>query len=99
MAQIDDESIHNLFLLSRIECTKESEAALLKDLKQIIAYFEQLNEINTDNVMPCNQVLAEVNNVTREDVIGNIMPRDTFLSNVPSQIGGMVKVPTVIKQN
>lgn len=99
MTQFDDKTIHNLFLLSRIECTKDQEESLVKDLKKIIEYFEQLQEINTDNVIPCNHVLAEVNNVTREDTVGQIMPRDLFLSNVPSQIGGMVKVPTIIKQN
>lgn len=99
MKQFDHETIKNLILLSRIECTKEQEESLLNDLKKIIEYFEQLNEVDTDNVPPCNHVLEEMNNVFREDEIETPMPRDVFLSNAPSQVGGMIKVPTVIKQN
>lgn len=98
MAQFDKETIQNLILLSRIECTEEQQEALLQDLKKIIEYFEQLNEIDTDNVAPCDHVLAGINNVTREDIVGSSMPREMFLSNAPSHIGGMIKVPTVIKQ-
>ena len=99
MVQFDKETIQNLILLSRIECTEEQKEALLGDLKKIIAYFEQLNEINTDNVPPCDHVLADMNNVMREDTVGATLPRELFLSNAPSHIGGMIKVPPVIKQN
>lgn len=98
MAQFDKETIENLILLSRIECTEEQKEALWHDLKKIIVYFEQLNEIDTENVEPCNHVLAGINNVMREDTVGLAMPRELFLSNAASHIGGMIKVPTVIKQ-
>ena len=97
MATFDKETIQNLILLSRIECTDEQKEALLNDLKKIIAYFEQLNEINTDDVPACDHVLADIYNVMREDVVGPSMPRELFLSNAPAHIGGMIKVPTVIK--
>lgn len=99
MAQFDKLTIQNLILLSRIECTEEQKEALLKDLKKIIEYFEQLNEINTDNVAPCDHVLAGIYNVMRDDEVGKSMPRELFLSNVPAHIGGMIKVPPVLKQN
>ncbi len=99
MAKFDKDEIQNLILLSRIECTEEQQEALLKDLKKIIDYFEQLNEINTDDVPPCDHVLADMNNVMREDNVGTGLPRELFLANAPSHIGGMIKVPTVIKQN
>jgi aspartyl-tRNA(Asn)/glutamyl-tRNA(Gln) amidotransferase subunit C len=60
---------------------------------------EQLNEIDTTAVEPCHHVLEDVVNVMREDAVGKTMPRDVFLANAPSQIGGLIRVPTVIKQN
>jgi aspartyl-tRNA(Asn)/glutamyl-tRNA(Gln) amidotransferase subunit C len=99
MVQFDKDTIEKLFLLSRIECTEEQEEALLKDLKKIIEYFEQLNEINTANVPPCDHVLADIQNVFREDEVGSSMPIELFLANAPDHIGGLIKVPTVIKQN
>lgn len=99
MVQFDKDTIQNLITLSRIECTEEQKEALLNDLKKIIEHFEQMSEIDTENVPPCDHVLAGISNVMREDEVGQKMPRDLFLSNAPSHIGGMIKVPTVIKQN
>ncbi|MBS4165620.1 Aspartyl/glutamyl-tRNA(Asn/Gln) amidotransferase subunit C [Neochlamydia sp. AcF65] len=99
MAHIDKDTIQNLMALSRIECSEEQKEVLLNNLKKIIGYFEQLNEINTDDVPPCDHVLADMCNVMREDVPGPTLPREKFLSNAPAHIGGMIKVPTVIKQN
>lgn len=98
MAQLDKETLKNLAQLSRIDCSDEEQEGLLQDLKNILNYIEQLNEVNTDNVPPCNHVLEDVANVTREDVVGETMPRELFLSNAPSQVGGMIRVPPVLKQ-
>lgn len=99
MANFDKETIQDLILLSHIECTEEQKKALLADLKKIIDYFEQLNEINTDHIPACDHVLADMYNVMREDEVGTSLPRELFLSNAPSHIGGMIKVPPVIKTN
>lgn len=99
MVQIDRETIKKLTKLSRIETTAEEQEALLKDLQNILVYFEQLQETNTENIAPCNHVLEGMCNVMREDLVGETMPREQFLSNAPSQIGGMIRVPPVIKSN
>ncbi len=99
MAQLDKKTIQNLTQLSRIDCTDEEQDALLQDLAKILAYIDQLNEINTDNVPVCNQVLEGASNVTRDDITGTTMPRDVFLGNAPSQVGGLIRVPPVMKQS
>lgn len=99
MAKLTKESIKNLVKLSRIDCSEEEQDSLLRDLGKILSLFEQLEEINTDDVLPCNQVLEGMANVMREDVVKEIMPREIFLSNAPSQIGGMVRVPPVLKSS
>ncbi len=99
MSNLDKEAIHNLIKLSRIECSEEEQARLLKDLEKILVYIEQLQEVDTANVSPCNQVLEGACNVMREDEVRDIMPRELFLSNAPSQVGGMIRVPPVIKSN
>lgn len=89
--------IASLIRLSRIKCTEQEQIELLNNLRQMLDYFEQLNEIDTKEVPVCNHVLENVVNVTREDQIGETMPRELFLANAPSQIGGMIRVPPVIK--
>lgn len=99
MAALDKKTIATLTKLSRIGCSEEEQEALLKDLKSILNYIEQLQEINTDNVPPCNHVLEGMTNVMREDEVGSSMPRETFLANAPSHVGGMIRVPPVIKSS
>ncbi|WP_068468113.1 Asp-tRNA(Asn)/Glu-tRNA(Gln) amidotransferase subunit GatC [Candidatus Protochlamydia phocaeensis] len=99
MAELDKETIKKLTRLCRIDCTEEEQESLLKDLKKILDYIEQLQEIDTENVQPCNHVLDDIANVMREDAVGEVLDREVFLANAPSHIGGMIRVPPVIKQN
>ena len=98
MADIKKETIKNLTLLSRIACTEEEQEALLQDLGKILKYFEQLEEIDTSKVPPCNHVLEGMSNVMREDVVGKTLSREEFLKNAPSHVGGLIRVPPVKKQ-
>lgn len=97
MSQLDKQTIKTLITLSRIRCTEEEQEALLTDLQKILSYVDQLDEVDTENVTPCYQVIADMANVMREDAIGTTLPRDVFLENAPSQIGGMIRVPPVLK--
>jgi aspartyl-tRNA(Asn)/glutamyl-tRNA(Gln) amidotransferase subunit C len=98
MAKIDKETIEQLTTLCRIDCTEEEQLSLLEDLKKILSYIEQLQQIDTEEVPPCNHILETMANVMREDTVGEVMNRDEFLANAPAHVGGMVKVPPVIKQ-
>lgn len=96
MVNLDKETIKKLTQLCRIDCTEEEQESLLVDLQKVLQYIEQLQEINTENVPPCNHVLEMVN-VMREDLVGEAMDRELFLANAPSHIGGMIRVPPVMK--
>lgn len=98
MAKLDKETIKQLTRLCRIDCTEEEQESLLEDLKKILDYIEQLQQVDTKEVPPCNHVLEGMANVMREDVIGTVLDRESFLANAPAHIGGMIRVPPVIKQ-
>lgn len=99
MAALNHEAIVELTKLCRIDCTPEEQESMLSDLKNILKYIEQLHELDTGDIQPCNHVLEGFVNVSREDIIQEPMPREVFLANAPSHTGGMVRVPPVIKQN
>lgn len=98
MSKLDKNTIKNLTVLSRIACSDEEQEKLLQDLAGILDYVELLKEVDTENVPPCNQVLPDLINVMREDHVGKTLPREKFLSNAPEHVGGLVRVPTIIKQ-
>lgn len=99
MSKLNKETIKYLTQLSRIDCSEDEQEKILNDLRSILDYFEQLEELDTTGVPPCNIVLEDINNVMREDVTGTTLPRETFLNNAPAQVGGMIRVPPVIKQS
>jgi aspartyl-tRNA(Asn)/glutamyl-tRNA(Gln) amidotransferase subunit C len=97
MAQFDEEELDKLTHLCRIACTSDEKKALHHQLSNILQYIEQLNEVVTDGVEPCHQVLETRSNVVREDTVSDLLPRETFLANAPAHVGGMIRVPPVIK--
>jgi aspartyl-tRNA(Asn)/glutamyl-tRNA(Gln) amidotransferase subunit C len=100
MPNFDKNALHTLEKFSRIKCTPKEEPALIEGIRKILDYVKQLDEINTDNVPVCNFVLQDLQqNVLREDEIKDIMPTDTFLSNAPDQVAGMIKVPSILNKN
>jgi len=99
MSNFDKQSLENLEKLCRIKLTPQEEVEFLDSIKEILDYVEQMNEIDTEGVAPCNYVLKEMQmNTTREDKVGKTLPREEFLSNAPEQIGGMIRIPPVMKQ-
>jgi aspartyl-tRNA(Asn)/glutamyl-tRNA(Gln) amidotransferase subunit C len=94
----DEKELEKLAHLSRIECSKEEKELFLVSLKRVIAYVQLLDEVDTQGVDPCSHVLESHVNVFRQDEIGELLSRDVFLANAPAHIGGMIKVPPVMKE-
>jgi aspartyl-tRNA(Asn)/glutamyl-tRNA(Gln) amidotransferase subunit C len=94
---MDNQLIDHLASLCRIACTEEEKSRLAKNLSQIVEYIKQLEALDTDSVAPCSRVLETDKNVWRDDLIGETLPRETFLENSGSHIGGMVRTPPIIK--
>jgi aspartyl-tRNA(Asn)/glutamyl-tRNA(Gln) amidotransferase subunit C len=97
MAEFDEKELIKLTKLCRIECTEEEKKALHQQLSQVLNYIEQLKEVDTEGVDPCFRVSETLANVMREDEVGETLPRDLFLANAPAHVGGMIRVPPVIK--
>ena len=98
MSNLDEETIEKLSKLSRIDCSKEKRKELVKDLQHILDYVEQLQEVDTEGVNPCSHVLENHKHLMRDDSVGELLPRDTFIANNPDHIGGMTKVPSILKK-
>lgn len=97
MAKFTREDMKHVARLCRINCSDEEIEELSGDLGRILGYVDQLGEVDTDGVEPCNQVLADVKNVSRKDEVKMSITRDEFLANAPDQVAGMIRVPPVIK--
>ncbi len=97
MEEFDEKEVDKLAKLCRIACTEEEKKALQSQIASVLKYIQQLGEVDTEGVEPCYRVLETLTNVMREDEVGELLSRDKFLANAPSHVGGMVRVPPVIK--
>lgn len=95
---MEESEFNKLSRLCRISCTEEEKKKFSKSIEDVLSYVEQLQEIDTEGVPPCLTVLETLTNELREDIEEAPLSRDLFLTNAPSHVGGMVRVPPVFKQ-
>lgn len=97
MEKFNQDDLKRLTKLCHIECSPEEEDRLLKNMCSILDYIDQLHEINTDLTIGKHNPLECPSNTMGEDVIEESLDREEFLSNAPSHVGGMVRIPPVIQ--
>ncbi len=97
--QFTIQMIEKLAGLCRIKLADEQKDKLLDDLKKIVTYVEQLNEVDTEDNVECTYVASSITEAPlREDEAQNTLDKSAFLHAAPEHIGGMVRIPTVLKQ-
>ncbi len=94
--KIDQQALHKIAHLSRLEITPAEEPALVESLESVLSWMEQLDEIDTTGVEPLTHISDEIN-VMREDVVGQHLSREKGLLNAPSKDLVYFKVPKVIE--
>lgn len=82
--------------LARLKFSEEECADFEQDLNNIFIYFEKLNELDTEGVLPTAHV-TEVSNRFREDIVKPSQSRELSLSNAKSVKNGYFKVPKIIE--
>ena len=95
---MNEQKLKNLQKLARIALSLEEEKRLLNNLKNILLHVEKMQEVDTETVEPCSHVIDGVDAPLRNDEPKRLIPRDEFLKNAPDHIGGMIRVPRVIKE-
>jgi aspartyl-tRNA(Asn)/glutamyl-tRNA(Gln) amidotransferase subunit C len=93
---ITREDVLHLAELSSISLDESQIEPLIKDLDNIVNYFSQLDELNTENVEPTYQCF-DMQNVWREDNIVEFeAKRDDLLALTKETEDNQIKVPKVL---
>ncbi len=85
-----------LMELCRIACTPEEKVKIRSNLERILDYIEQLQQAPMETVCP-SLLFFLSQNAMREDTEGELISKEAFLEGAPETIGGLVRVPPVIK--
>lgn len=92
---IDMDQVRKIARLSRIELSDEQLATFGKQLAGILEYFDKLQELDTENVVPMVHA-QEIHNVLADDQPHKSLSSDEALANAPERDGDFFKVPKVI---
>ena len=94
--EINGETIRHLAGLSAIEVSEKEVDRLTKDLKGIIGYISQLDELDTSGLEPTYQVF-EMENVWRDDeIVPQDANREQLLALTKEAKDNQIKVPKVL---
>lgn len=96
MAKLSRDDVLKLARLSRLELTEAEIEQFRGELSDILEYVEQLQKVDTKGLKPTYQVTG-LSSVMRKDEVVNYgaSPKE-LLKNVPSTIGGQIKVKRVL---
>lgn len=94
--EVNQDTISHLAKLSNFALTDDESTRLVTDIKEIVQYISQLDELDTEGVEPTYQVF-EMENVWREDeILPQEADRAALLSLTKEVKDNQIKVPKVL---
>lgn len=103
MSEINEKSLEHLLSLSRIEENdSQRRKKLLKDLSKILDYFNELKEVDTQNVEPLSggtflsDIMREDETKYRDDKKHKIQ-KDDSVGQFPRKENDYLKIPPVFE--
>ena len=88
------EQVEHIARLARLSLTEEEKKLYAGQLSEILAYFSQLEAIDTTNVEPMSHPIDSIN-VMREDEIVEPEGHEKMLENAPDKEGAYFRVPKI----
>lgn len=93
---LDKSAVTHIATLARIRVADGEKEQLVHELNGILAWVEQLGEIETEGVEPMTSV-AEMTLPMRDDKVTDGNRRDDILANAPEAAHGFFAVPKVVE--
>lgn len=98
---VDTATVAKIASLARIKVTQEQVEAMVPELNGILAWVEQLGEVDVTGVEPMTAVIPNTlrlrEDITNADPLTGGGIRDAVLANAPAAEHGFFGVPKVIE--
>lgn len=95
MAKLSIEEVEGIAELARLTLTEAEKQMFQDQLSTILAYVEQLQSLNTDDIAPTASALP-LDNVMRADEVTPSFPVDEALANAPDKEDGHFRVNPIL---
>ena len=93
--KIDTKTVDRIAELSKLEFSNDEKNAILKDMNQMLAFIDQLKEVDTENIAPLIHMTEDVN-ILRDDESIVRSSQQEALENAPSKDSTYFKIPKVL---
>lgn len=93
---ISEDQVKHVARLARLSLLPEETILFTRQLNDILAYMEQLNEVPTQGIEPTSHVLDLIN-VFRNDEVKRRVQTDAMLENAPEAEHHFFVVPRIIE--
>ncbi len=94
---IDEKTVRKVAKLARIALAEERVAPMAAELNGIMAWIEQLNEVNIDDVEPMTSAVEGLSLPMRQDLVTEGDDPESVLKNAPKTEDGFYVVPKVVE--
>lgn len=94
---IDEKTVRKVAKLARLALPEERVAPMAQELSAIMAWIEQLNEVDVEGVEPMTSAVEGVTLPLREDVVTDGDDPARVLKNAPKSEDGFFVVPKVVE--
>ncbi len=95
---IDRATVEKIAHLARLEITNAEEEQFAGQLSGILDYFEQLSELDTENVPPTTRAI-EIQNITRADSNRLYRDHEVLVQESPVPEGDYFRVPRILNSD
>lgn len=93
---VDKDTVRRVAMLARLAMDEEHLSSLVGELNQILAWVEQLNEVDIEGVEPLTSVVHQRLKM-REDVVTDGGYPEDLMSNAPHSDDNFFVVPKVVE--
>ncbi len=93
---VDDKTVRRVARLARLKVAEADVPRLAGELNTILAFVEQLNEVNVDGVEPLTSVVSQAMKMREDVVTDGGYPKDVT-RNAPASEDDFFMVPKVVE--
>jgi aspartyl-tRNA(Asn)/glutamyl-tRNA(Gln) amidotransferase subunit C len=90
---IERDQVLHVARLARLRLTDDEVERMAGEMSKILEHVEKMNELDLDGVEPTSHVVP-LENVLREDVPRDCLPRERALEQAPDVAAGGFRVPS-----
>ena len=95
--EITQQDVEKVAQLARLAVTPAEKETFARQLTQILAHVETLNQYDTTGIEPTATIMGQVN-VFREDLVRPSLPSDKALANAPECEADGFVVPKILEE-